>query len=558
MMNHRNPAAQWKAIYAVLFLLAIVAVAPAVLAAEKPIKVFILAGDENMLEQGVISRQDKEGKEYPGTLIDILAKQPCFAFLKDKEGKWTTRNDVVLYDGHPIHNNTVSMGQALQVGDRAYGGERKRNMIGPELMFGHVVGNALEEPVLLIRFAVHSVFHTPGNRSLAHDFRSPSTGGGQDLDGSWDVIHFNWGVWDTGYLRQDGKRGYDKVNGKKRVSIDDYERNLRILVAKMKKTSATLIWGSTTPIHEGCPTSIKGDEVRYNAVAAKIMEENGVIINDLYHESLRQGYPTRPDVHSVGNLGPITLKAIEAALKTRKNPTKPMPRVLFIGDSISSTYLEHIKSNLDGKASVYHNPGNGEHSGTGIKKIDEWLDLETYLLNGQEYLELVKGVKAVLENPKRFYPDYNGQKLELGGLVWFQGISDSSTEAKAKLYEKNLTCLIADLRKDFDLPGLPVVVAASMHGKAPSSSAQKLVHSAQIAVGDAKKNGKFSGTVTSIDTTPFFRDNNQSPGYFINEKRPLFYAGARYNNNAESFLLIGEAMGQAMLKLLYKSELQEK
>ena len=44
------------------------------------------------------------------------------------------------------------------------------DQIGPELGFGQVVGDAFEEPVLLIKLAW-------GGKSLAKDFRPPSSGG---------------------------------------------------------------------------------------------------------------------------------------------------------------------------------------------------------------------------------------------------------------------------------------------------------------------------------------------------------------------------------------------
>ena len=46
----------------------------------------------------------------------------------------------------------------------------RKGFIGPELGFGHIVGNAFDEPVLLIKLAW-------GGKSLAKDFRSPSSSG---------------------------------------------------------------------------------------------------------------------------------------------------------------------------------------------------------------------------------------------------------------------------------------------------------------------------------------------------------------------------------------------
>ena len=66
------------------------------------------------------------------------------------------------------------------------------------------------------------------------------------------------------------------------VTIDEYEKNLRSLVARLKKTGAKLIWCSTTPVPRGAQGRVVGDDVRYNEVAAQVMKENDVPTNDLY------------------------------------------------------------------------------------------------------------------------------------------------------------------------------------------------------------------------------------------------------------------------------------
>jgi acyl-CoA thioesterase-1 len=92
-------------------------------------------------------------------------------------------------------------------------------------------------------------------------------------NGRWDVIHFNFGLHD---LKQ--------VDGKHQVPLEDYEKNLRTLVARMKKTGARLIWAATTPVPEGSgnPPRRVEDVVAYNRAARTVMEENDVAIDDLY------------------------------------------------------------------------------------------------------------------------------------------------------------------------------------------------------------------------------------------------------------------------------------
>lgn len=117
----------------------------------------------------------------------------------------------------------------------------------------------------------------------------PTSKGISDLDlwlgdTEWDVIHFNWGLHDLCYRHPDstatGHR--DKVNGKITVEPEQYEANLRKLVARLKATGAALVWATTTPVPEGTLGRFVGDEVTYNAIAAKVMAENSILIDDLY------------------------------------------------------------------------------------------------------------------------------------------------------------------------------------------------------------------------------------------------------------------------------------
>lgn len=106
----------------------------------------------------------------------------------------------------------------------------------------------------------------------------PTTNGLKNLPkwlgaGKWDVIHFNWGLHDLKFM----------PDGNRQVEIAAYESNLRALVDQMQKTGAKLIWATTTPVPEGTlnPPRKFGDVLTYNELAAKVMKEKGVAINDL-------------------------------------------------------------------------------------------------------------------------------------------------------------------------------------------------------------------------------------------------------------------------------------
>lgn len=117
---------------------------------KKKVKVFILMGQSNMVGMG-----DIEPEGTNGTLTTLVRKQKRYPFLVDDAGVWTVRKDVYYYDartkkGGPL--TATSNGRS----------------IGPELGFGYVLGQLLDEPVLVLKSCI-------GNRSLAWDLLPPGS-----------------------------------------------------------------------------------------------------------------------------------------------------------------------------------------------------------------------------------------------------------------------------------------------------------------------------------------------------------------------------------------------
>ncbi len=100
---------------------------------------------------------------------------------------------------------------------------------------------------------------------------------------SWDLIHFNWGLWDLCYRHPESKnQGHrDKERGTLTTPLDVYESNLEKLVTRLKKTNAILIWANTSYIPEGELGRIQGDELKYNAAAARAMARHEIPVNDI-------------------------------------------------------------------------------------------------------------------------------------------------------------------------------------------------------------------------------------------------------------------------------------
>src|SRR2546421_6318628 len=85
-------------------------------AADRPVKVLILAGQSNMEGQAVV---DLEGKDYNGgkgtlrALLNDPEKAPLLKHLRTEQGKWTVREDVwVRYqrEKQPLLAGPLSVG----------------------------------------------------------------------------------------------------------------------------------------------------------------------------------------------------------------------------------------------------------------------------------------------------------------------------------------------------------------------------------------------------------------------------------------------------------------
>ncbi len=145
----------------------------------------------------------------------------------------------------------------------------------------------------------------------------------------WDVIHFNWGIWDTHYLRggklvrvsDEAKAEATFAPGEMRIRSTEtqYVHNLEQILAILEETGAKLIWANTTPI-----MSRKGERfehiAQYNRAAAKLMTKRDIEIDDLYRFVLPHAadWQSKDQVHynEVGRekLGEKVAQCVEKAL----------------------------------------------------------------------------------------------------------------------------------------------------------------------------------------------------------------------------------------------------
>lgn len=129
-------------------------------AAGQPVKVFLLVGQSNMQGKGSLEH-----------LEQLVTSEPArFGHLK-RDGKWIERDDVFVSFPQLGDDRSKDMQGKLSVGYTW----PQRVRVGPELSFGEVVGDAIDEPVLLLKAAW-------GGQSLDVDFRPPSAGWDRPFD----------------------------------------------------------------------------------------------------------------------------------------------------------------------------------------------------------------------------------------------------------------------------------------------------------------------------------------------------------------------------------------
>lgn len=122
----------------------------------KPVQVYILLGQSNMLGFGKIKGGD-------GSLEHAVKEKNLYPYLVDDAGNWTERKDV---------RNVRVMGSGTGA-MRVFNNEFmtiKGGRIGPEIGIGHYVGHVTDAPVLILKSCI-------GNRSLSWDLLPPGSPG---------------------------------------------------------------------------------------------------------------------------------------------------------------------------------------------------------------------------------------------------------------------------------------------------------------------------------------------------------------------------------------------
>ena len=156
---------------------------------------------------------------------------------------------------------------------------------------------------------------------------------------------------------------------------------------------------------------------------------------------------------------------------------------------------------------------------------------------GEYYTRMLAEVQEALDNIDKDFPLLAGRPVEIAGFIWFQGWNDMGEEDARKQYEDNLVHFITDVRAKYNKPRLPVVIGELGNGGPQAGNYMRAIRAAQKAAADRRELG---GNVSFVSTTAFARPKENSPNVTH---------GHHWFGNAESYFLIGDALGKAMVDL---------
>ncbi|GEM_PF-443284 len=157
---------------------------------------------------------------------------------------------------------------------------------------------------------------------------------------------------------------------------------------------------------------------------------------------------------------------------------------------------------------------------------------------GPYYTRMIQQARQSLDNLATDFPDYHGGGYELAGFVWYHGWNDGVEPGTAvPEYEQNLVNLIQDVRRDLHSPQLPVVIGELTGPWVDAPPEWEALRKAQAA---AAARIEPIGTAAFVPTRDFVRrpEDSPNPGH-----------GHHEFGNAETYLLVGDALANAMLNL---------
>jgi alpha-galactosidase len=170
------------------------------------------------------------------------------------------------------------------------------------------------------------------------------------------------------------------------------------------------------------------------------------------------------------------------------------------------------------------------------QKLQEAIEKDPEVL-GAYYRKTLALTREALGRVKELVPGSDG-RYELAGFGWHQGWNDRIDDKFNAEYEQNMAHFIRDMRKDLRADKLPFVIGETgMNGPDETHPRALSLMKAQAAVAE---HPEFKGNVAFVGTKNFWRTAENSPTG----------QGYHWNTNGETYYLIGEAMGEALKKMI--------
>ena len=140
----------------------------------------------------------------------------------------------------------------------------------------------------------------------------------------------------------------------------------------------------------------------------------------------------------------------------------------------------------------------------------------------------------IMDNLQTYYP--GATEYEVAGFLWWQGDRDHYDPALTAQYEVNLVQLIKSLRKQYNAPNAKFVTASLGQTVKGSTASDGVILDAMLNVdGTSGKYPEFKGNVAAVYSHPYSMGGSSS---------------SHYGGNAETYMNVGQAMGEAMVGLL--------
>lgn len=320
----------------------------------KPVKVFILLGQSNMLGAGRVAG-DKEG-----SLEHAVKTENLYPFLVDESGAWTERKDtrnvrvmVGRGGGMGVHNNEWMM--------------VKGGKIGPELGIGHHLGNLLDEPVMILKSCI-------GNRSLGWDLLPPGSKGYEFTDKdkkSGEQVVYTYAGYKESPMRWIKGTQPEPIGWYAGKQYDDDIANAKKVLEELDK-----YYPDATKYEIAGFFWWQGDKDRYDAGLASHYEKNLVHLI----EQLRKEFNT-PNAKFVC----ATLGQTEKENKSNVNDANILEAQMAV-DGTSGKYPQ-FKGNV---ATVYAHPISHGGSSNGHYNGDSRTYMNVGLAMGEAMVELLK------------------------------------------------------------------------------------------------------------------------------------------------------------------------